>query len=267
MREAVLMFFIDESGSIPTFISNKWKNRYFVMAFIQTENPKKLKNTYKYAIRNLKKYYPDFFANIDNPNELKGADAHPFMKEYIFRNLIAKTDMKIAHMIVDTWNIEESFRENPCRSFNYLTKVLLCSCYLTHSECVHLELKIDNRNSAIKSLKSLEDYLFNELVLGKSANHASIDIRKVSVEYLDSCTDRGIQIADMVANTLYKYFRYKSAPFPDYRHVDVNSGESPEVLEYLFNLLLPRIKLPFVYPPPFAVSRRQISASVNKTSV
>ncbi|WP_436664243.1 DUF3800 domain-containing protein [Alicyclobacillus acidoterrestris] len=256
------MFFIDESGSIPGFLSKKWKNRYFVMAFVQTQDPKKLQSVYKNSIRNLRKTFPSFFSGLDNPNELKGSEAYPFMKEYIFRQLITKTDINIAHMVVDNWNIDSAFREDPCRSFNFLTKVMLKSCRLTKSDCDHLELRIDNRNSAIKSLNSLEDYLFNELVLGKSANRAPADVKRVTVTYMDSKSSRGVQIADMVANTIYKRYRFRSAPFPHYSRVrETDTYECPETNEKLYQLLRSRISVPYVYPPPYK-SRREIAATI-----
>ncbi|MEG7950574.1 hypothetical protein J0795_29745, partial [Bacillus paranthracis] len=78
------MFFIDESGSIPKVCDGRYKNKFFVIGFIHTDNPRKLKSTYKRAISKLMKDFPDFFANLDNPKELKGSEALPFMKLFIF---------------------------------------------------------------------------------------------------------------------------------------------------------------------------------------
>lgn len=235
---------------MPTFFSKKWKHRYFVIAFVQTDNPRKVQNVYSHSLDNLKRKHPEFFRSARNPNELKGSEAAPFIKEYIFRNLLAKTDIRISHMVVDNWNIEERFRQDPIRSFNYLIKIVLKGFPLSVHDCQHLQLFIDNRNTAIKSLKSLEDYLFSEFVVGQHIHGAPLPVRNVSARYLDSSKNRGIQIADMVANTIYKRYRYMTAPF-DYANLTVNSTlECPETNEYLYGLLKPRIQQDYVFPPP-----------------
>jgi hypothetical protein len=238
------MFFIDESGSIPKFRDTRWKYRYFVVGFIQTQQPRKVASTYKRAIRNLRKHFPEFFASLQNPNEMKGSEAHPFMKLYILEKLLKSTDIRIGHMVVNTLDIEDVFRSKPSRSFNYLVKIIMENFSLSSSEKQNLELIIDNRNTAIKNLKSLEDYLYNELVLENRMTN------NVSVKYVESSDNYNIQVADLISNTIYQRFRYKGLLFPNFDKLGKNNSPVCNyTYEYLYQVMKPRICTPFVFPP------------------
>ncbi|MEK5083115.1 DUF3800 domain-containing protein [Bacillus sp. FSL H8-0515] len=238
------MFYIDESGSIPKFSPTKYKHRFFVIAFIHTTNPKKLKNTYKRAISRLRKDFPDFFASLSNPKELKGSETPPFMKLFILEKLFKATDIKIAHMVVCNQKIEQRFRENPARSFNYLVYIIMKSFPLSKEDQLLLNLKIDNRNSALPSLNELEGYLYPELVLDKQIT------KNVKVEYLLSDSSHNIQVADMISNIIFQYYRYHGAPFPNFNEVKKETDlVYHEGCEYLYNFLKPRLCTPFIFPP------------------
>lgn len=237
------MFFIDESGSIPKVYDPRFKNRFFVISFVHTENPKKLFNTYKHTIQNLKKWYPDFFSNLRNPNELKGSEAPPFMKLYIIERLLRLTDIQIAHMVVDNWSIDQRFRDVPGRSFNFLIKLILEHFPLTSTDKEHLFLRVDNRNTKLEGLKELEWYLYNELILESNI------VKNVTVEYLESSDNRGIQIADIISSVIYQRYRYQTIPFSNYNEIKVQiDTPHPYTYEYLYNFLRPRMRTPYVFP-------------------
>lgn len=237
------MFYIDESGSMPKFRDQRYRNRYFVISFVQTDNHQHLKNTYKRAIRVLKRDHPNFFAGIKDPKECKASEMHPFMKEYLLRKLIAVTDMKIGHMVVNNMEIDQVFREKPGRSFNYLIKIIMENFSLSHEEMSHLHLHVDNRNTSLTGLSELEGYLYYTLVLDRKL------IKNVSVRYLESCDHPNIQVADLIANVIYQRFRYKTLPLPNFdqftRQRDLMCSYT---YEYLYQLIKPRITVPFVFP-------------------
>ncbi|MFB9278335.1 DUF3800 domain-containing protein [Cohnella cellulosilytica] len=234
------MYYIDESGSIPTFKSRKWKNRYFVISFIHTNNSEHLKRVHKKSILNLRKYHEYLF---NETGELKGAEAPPFAKEYLISRLISKTDISIGYIVVDNWHVKDSFRQVPGRSFNYLVKLLFMSHTLGSTDKSLLCIKSDNRNTALKSLKSLEEYLFQELVLGEEITYG------VDVEYCDSSRNYNVQVADLIANTIFQYYRFKHIPFPQHdtitEEIDI---PNPEVSLYLYNLFKERIFYCQVFP-------------------
>lgn len=238
------MFYIDESGTMPTTLDKRRKYRYFVISFVHTNNPEKLKSVYKNAIRTLREKYSDFFAALPNPKELKGSQMLPHMKLYIIQKLKRLTDVRIAHMVVDNWNIEQRFRDIPGRSFNYLVELIIENFALTDADKRNLLLCIDNRNVALEGLRELEGHLYYELVLKQQA------IDSVKVIYLESCDNYNIQVADMIAHTIYQRFRYKTMPFPKYAALTQSENLChPYTYEYLYNELKPLIKVPFVFPP------------------
>jgi hypothetical protein len=234
------VYYIDESGSIPTFRSKKWANRYFVISFVHTKNANHLERVFSDSLRSVYKYYPEYFADT---SELKGSAAPPFVKEYLLRRILRKTDIKIGYIIADNWNIQNSFRQIPSRSFNYLIKLVMMSHALSASDRAFLNLKIDNRNSAVESLKSLEEYLFQELVLGEEITN------KVHVEYCDSCNNSNIQVADLVANTVMQYYRYRFFKFPRHNEIEVGLNvPCPESAEHLYNLMKPKMFFTQMFP-------------------
>ncbi|MDC0761712.1 DUF3800 domain-containing protein [Brevibacillus sp. AG] len=244
------MYFVDESGSIPTFKSTKWKNRYFVIAFVHTNNYTRLKRVYKQYLGNVKKYYPEY---IEPSGELKGSAAPPFIKEYLITRLLDKTDINIGYIVADNWNTKDAFREVPERSYNYLVKLLLMSHSFGAQDRAMLTLKVDNRNSAIKSLNSLEDYLYQELVLGEGRTG------KVDVEFCLSENNYGVQVADLFANTIMQYHKYKTKSFPNYEAIHGPIDEvNPDIVSNLYNLMSKRL----FYSQLFPVQRSNVGVAL-----
>jgi hypothetical protein len=250
------MFFIDESGSIPKYYSKKRRNRYFVISFVHTDDPNRIKNVYNRTLRKLKREFPDFFKGLTNPNEPKGSEYYPFMKLFIVGELFRLTDIKLAHMVVDNTQIEERFRVSPARSFNYLVKLVINQFPLTFNDKRRLELHIDNRNTAIQNLSELEGYLFKELVLHENR------VKDVSVKYHDSKYSRPVQVADVFANIYYQRFRYMGYGFPDYKKIKSDcSLMHPYTMEFVYDQIKKskRLEIPFMYPP---YEKAQVAASV-----
>lgn len=243
------MIFIDESGIIPKACPNQDNDRehYFVIAFIQTENPHQLKVTYKRILQKLRKHMPLFFDQFDNHYEIKGSALPPYMKHYIIEQLMKKTDIQIAHMVVDNRKILNRFRKDTTRSFNYLIKLVLENMPLPVSDRDCLKLVIDNRNTAVQSLKELEGYLYNELVLEKPI------VSDVFVQYMDSKNSVGIQVADIFANLFYQRYRYHHRYFPRYTEewrIKQKMNVHPATAEYMYQYVKSsgRLVRPFVHP-------------------
>ncbi|NMO97464.1 DUF3800 domain-containing protein [Paenibacillus lemnae] len=253
------MFFIDESGSIPKFLDQRFKNRYFVISFVHTNNPKHLKNTYKRAIGYLKGKHIDFFENLKDPKECKASEMLPYMKAYILEKLASNTDIKIGYMVVNNTEIQQRFRDKPGRSFNYLVKIIMENFSLTKEDIINLELNIDNRNTALEGLTELEGYLYNELVLNKGT------VDSVKVNYLESCDHYNIQVADLIANVIYQKYRYHGMPFPNYSDINYDIDKvHPYTPEYLHQIVKRHIVVPYKYPPSRNPAYKQVSAAVQK---
>ena len=242
------MFYIDESGIITNTIPHPQnvRDHYFVICFIQTEDPKRLKSVYKRTIKKIKNYFPLFFTSLANPNEPKGSELTPIMKNFFIEEFLRLTDIKIAHMVLDNRKVMGAFRRNSAQSFNYLIKLVLQNTPLTTSEKNHLILNIDNRNIAIKNNKQLEDYLATELILQNVVSN-------VTVNYLDSEHAYGIRVADVFSNVIYQRFRYKYLSFPHYtneRAILHNVNLHPYSFEYIYQKIKKsgRLTTPFIFP-------------------
>lgn len=242
------MFYIDESGIITNTIPHPQniRDHYFVICFIQTEDPKRLKVIYKRTLKKIKSYFPSFFTTLANPNEPKGSELTPIMKDFFIGQFLHLTDIRIAHMVLDNRKVMGVFRKNSTQSFNYLIKLVLQNTPLSSSEKNHLILNIDNRNVALRNNKQLEDYLATELILQNI-------VSDVTVNYLNSEDVYGIRIADVFSNIIYQRFRYRHLSFP--HHSNTNAilhkvSLHPYSFEFIYQKIVRsgRLTTPFIFP-------------------
>lgn len=88
--------------------------------------------------------------------------------------------------------------------FNYAVKVLIKDCILPTlnnsllDDNIQFIVSIDNRNIKVNDLKGLENYLKTEFCIN------GFDFK---VTYYDSKTNFGIQLADLIVNTFYNYYK------------------------------------------------------------
>ena len=151
-----MKLFIDESGSITT--SRTLPNRYFVIGFLETEYPYNMIRQFKAAKKDYITRTPD--SRLDIKAEIKGSEMPFGMKKLIFERITEKTDAVFHYIIIDNFNLYESIATHSALSFNYFV-------YLTVAQIKNnkrksnekLYLDIDDRNTALRSLNSLEDYL------------------------------------------------------------------------------------------------------------
>ena len=68
-------------------------------------------------------------------------------------------------------------------------------------DSVEYIVSVDNRNVGVKELKDLETYLKTEFCLN------NYDFK---VTYFDSSTNYGIQLADLIVNTFYNFYKNKT---------------------------------------------------------
>lgn len=190
--------FVDESGSITR--STYYKHRYFVIAFLETNDPYKVIREF----RNAKK---DFIkknnSNFDIKDEIKGSKMSYGMKKEIFQRLSSKTDATFHFKVIDNFNLIPDLINRPALSFNYFV-------YLTVNEISKiteavnqesLTMRIDDRNTAVESLNSLQEYLTIKFSI---EDNKFIDI---DTKYKDSKTKDLIQVVDIYANTVLRICR------------------------------------------------------------
>lgn len=189
-----MRYYFDESGSITTHQSPF--NRFFIIAGCTSNNPKKVKRVFRKAKVKYLKNHPDL--ELDIKQEIKGAQMPLKFKEYIFDELIKKTDISFNFIVFDNYNAMEHLRAKPSITFNYL---MFLQVEKLITEYNHLHLDLDDRNTAIENLKALEEYLKTKLCV------ESNKVSDVTVEFFDSANHTMIQISDVLANHLHRLFK------------------------------------------------------------
>lgn len=197
------MLFIDESGSITR--SKSWKRRYFVIAIVESNQPLHVKRIFRKAkVKFLKTHSSKNYAGLDYHKEIKGSEMPSKMKAFIFNELKNKTDVKLHYVIIDNHYLNDNFFNNVELCFNFI----LCN-YLKNllklNRHNRLAIKLDERNCSMKRLYSLQDYLKIDLMFqNKLIKYFG------GCKYVDSTQSDLVQVADMVANTVYRSCKHDS---------------------------------------------------------
>ena len=102
-------------------------------------------------------------------------------------------------IVIDKDNLSK-FGASENVAYNFFVKNLLkylFKCNIPMLQTNEIELRVDNRNTSVKTLKDLETFLQWEFEL--------MDL-EVNVRYLDSKDNRDVQMADYVANLVWRKY-------------------------------------------------------------
>ncbi len=182
--------YIDESGSI--HFNNKTK--YFAVGGYFALEASKFKVISKYKNLNqkikvkrglpndfeLKSYHYSFKEKTDILNKIQNIDGF-----YGLAIVFNKSDINKKIIQAKTF-------------FNYAVKLLITNFILPFYKTENIEfiINIDNQNIAIKEMNNLAKYLKTEFCI----YNFSFEVR-----YHDSKNNYGIQLADLIINTVYNY--------------------------------------------------------------
>ncbi|EAG9560051.1 MULTISPECIES: DUF3800 domain-containing protein [Listeria] len=194
-----MRLFVDESGTIT---KNKNSiNRYFVIAFLETEEPYNVIRQFRRAKKSFIKKNPD--CKFDVTKEIKGSEMPFEMKRLIFTMLSKKSDAKFHFKIVDNHQLVNHLLNNPSLSFNYFIYLTVNEISKISIEPVnnYLKMQLDDRNTAIESLNSLQEYLTIKFTM----EHPIFS--SVETSYKDSRNKDLIQVVDLFANTVFRVCR------------------------------------------------------------
>ena len=143
--------------------------------------------------------------NIRMDKEIKSYDMLDIEKIKIFNEVQdVETFYGIAKVFEKTLMKKEIVHSNIF--FNYAVKVLFSDCIVPLlnlvqiNESIEFIVSIDNRNIRVGEINNLETYLKTEFCLER------FDFK---ITYYDSKTNFGIQLADLVVNTFYNYYKDK----------------------------------------------------------
>lgn len=193
-----MKLYIDESGSITANINSR--NRFFVIAILETSEPHRVIRQFRRAKSN---YVKMTNKSIDITREIKGSEMDYGMKKLIFEELSEKTDCVFHYIIIDNKELDTRLVDKVEVSFNYFLNTFIQRIVKNRSEYERKELflLIDERNVSTGSLNTLEEYLYIEQII----KNGMFD--DVKVKYKDSSTKDLIQVADIFCNTVYRIAR------------------------------------------------------------
>ena len=174
--------------------------RFFVIAGFMTCELHKVTSAHKKIERIVKK-----IKNIplNSKIELKSSKINDSQQALFLNELYRISSVIPIAIIIDKDNLSK-FGASENVAYNFFVKNLLkylFNCNITLLNTKNIELRVDNRNTSVKTLKDLETFLQWEFEL--------IDL-EVNVKYLDSKDNRDVQMADYVANLFWKHYNCKN---------------------------------------------------------
>lgn len=182
---------LDESGAM--HLKNE---RYFVIAGFVTRELHKVTSSHKKIEKIIKqrKNIP-----IAKKVELKSFYINDSQQALFLNKLYSLSEIIPVAIVVDKENLKK-FNASENVAYNFFVKTLLkylFKCNIPLLQTNNIELRVDNRNTSVKTLKDLETFLQWEFEL--------MDL-EIEVKYLDSKDNRDIQMADYIANLVWKKY-------------------------------------------------------------
>lgn len=181
------MVCFDESGNL-----GGGSGRYFVIAALETNNPKRLKNivqrfTLKYSLP-----------------EIKGTELSVPQRQELLNDLNQERDYSVSYIILDKVHFNRKDLLGKNILFNYLSS-FVCEDILK-SSTEDILLCFDNRTVKTTSKYALPEYLSTKCI--------EWDVRnQLSVQFFESHQHRLIQIADLFSNTIYQSYNNDTKHF------------------------------------------------------
>lgn len=185
---------LDESGAM-----HLKDERYFVVAGFMTRELHKVTSAHKRIEEIVKerKGIP-----IHEKVELKSSKINDSQQALFLNELYVLSGVIPIAIVIDKDNLSK-FNASENVAYNFFVKNLLkylFRCNIPLLQTNEIELRVDNRNTSVKTLKDLETFLQWEFEL--------MDL-EVKVKYLDSKDNRDVQMADYVANFVWKVYNGK----------------------------------------------------------
>lgn len=201
---AELYAYIDESGILQK--QNNPYHQYFIISIVLTQQPKELARVFKRSLLKSLKESPNLLEKLKTNKEIKGSELSEPQKSKIYSDLHSThIDSEYGIIVVDSLKVDDKFKDNSARAFNYLLKLYLKNYMKSNNKYTHatkVRLFIDERNTATKSINTLKEYLNTELVMADEIFQDDFEL-----QYCDSKNMPLVQLADFIANTTLRYYR------------------------------------------------------------
>jgi len=187
------MICIDESGD-----SGDKGGRYFVIAAVESSNPKRLKNLVKH------------FCAQKKIKEIKGSLLEVPERQALLNSLNYADDYQVSYLILDKKHFQRKDILGQNVLFNYLAS-FVCEDIFRRATS-EITLCFDNRTVRTTSKYSLPDYL-------KAKSIEWNVVHNINVHFPESHDHTGIQITDLIANTIYRSYKYNQPHF--YKQISI----------------------------------------------
>lgn len=186
---------LDESGAM--HLKNE---RFFVIGGFITNDLHKVKSVHKRIekIVKIRKNIP-----VNSKIELKSSKINVNQQAMFLNELTSLKNVIPVSIVVDKENLNK-LKATENLAYNFFVKTLLNYLFRSNIELLNtdeIELRVDNRNVSVKQLKDLETFLEWEF---------NIKNLSFNVKYLNSLYNRDIQMADYVANFMWKKYNISS---------------------------------------------------------
>lgn len=197
MEKVEINFFCDESGHLH---SNS-PTRYFVIGgyFCLKEKSVQIKQNYTRALKKIKEK-----RHMAKSDELKTRDMTQQEKIKLLTTLQNSDGFNGFAIVVDKHNMLRKVNKESIY-YNFFVKLIIqdilvpkCNNGFPNEDSVNVDMLLDCRNVSVGHLKSLEDYLNSEFIFTRYSFTAN---------YKDSKIDTRIQATDLIANTIYEWFK------------------------------------------------------------
>ena len=222
-----LFIYIDESGTIPKPSVLVNDTDCFVLSLIITSKPSKLSRKFRKGIVEICNRYPEYQTELNDHKEIKGSHVSEENKAVVFDYFYDKC-FEIAEIgIIQLHNskAEDKFRKYPAQAFNFLVWKFLSYYFKRQRICKEeintIHLIIDERNVATEARHDLAGYIQME-----NFKQDIPSFKSVNVSYVDSRNESLVQLADMVANSYWRWLRFNK------------SGTEPNSIKMLNPLLV-----------------------------
>lgn len=211
----MLHVFVDESGNLG------YNEGHFIIAMIVLHNPKRIKNIIK------------SFCSYHSLEEAHASTLNFPQKQFLINKLTKQQDYNITYIIADKMMIKKKkLFDNNNLLFNYLFSFLVKDIIKANTDDVHFH--VDNRTQKVASVNSLKEYIqikaFTEWNFTK----------ELQFEYRDSRECKQLQMADLVANCVWRKYQRKSEDF----YSQLNIVKSLQFPQTTFRTELPIISTP-----------------------
>jgi hypothetical protein len=184
-----MQIYIDESGNLGK------KTRFFVLASLIPNKPKRIKNI-------IKRSCVKFGSGDSILDEIKASCLSFPEKQNILMKLNKKDDFTCSYIVADKKYIIPEILQDKNICYNYLAYHLLRPIIRGVDD--DIQVILDNHTIKVSSINSLSDYI-------KIEAYTKWGFKKnITFEYHDSKEYKNLQAIDVIANTIYGRYNYNA---------------------------------------------------------